>query len=121
MTWYLKEPRKYPSREEILNGSDNFFFGFQVKLETQAEENGLKLYAYITEGKKRFNTTIYMFVEDTRMGVMEGNRKKKTQGRKQTEILSLPPGGNPTPAYSYVKTVFFTEEEKLLKRTRDNE
>lgn len=61
-----------------------------------------------------------MFVKGTRMGVMNGNRKKVAQGRNQTEILSLPPRGIPTPAHGYIKIVFYIEEEKLLKRSRGN-
>lgn len=37
-------------------------------------------------------------------------------GKGDTEILSLPPVGIPTPAYSYVKTVFYIEEEKMLNQ-----
>lgn len=68
--------------------------------------------------KKRINTTTYMFVKGTRMGVRNGNREKVAQGRNQTEILSLPPRGIPTPAHGYIKIVFYIEEEKLLKRSR---
>lgn len=121
MTWFLKEPRKYSSRKEIFNGSENVFFGLQVLLDKQAEESGLKIVCiYYWGEKKRFNTTTYMFVKGTRMGVMDGNRKKVTQGRNQTEIPSLPPGGIPAPAHGYINIVFYIEEEKLLKRSRGN-
>lgn len=120
MTWFLKEPRKYSSREEIFNDSENFFFGLQVKLDKQAEESGLKIVWIYYWGKKENQYNYLNVCKRHKNGCDEGNRKKVAQGRNQTEILSLPPRSIPTPAHGYIKIVFYIEEEKLLKRSRGN-
>ena len=37
--------------------------------------------------KDKFNTTNYNFVKGTRIGTIQGKKKKETEGTRQTKIL----------------------------------